>query len=976
MKWPKLTYAFFLIVLFIFQNLTIAQSISGKISDKETGEVLIGSNVMLIGTSIGAASDFEGAYVIKSVQAGEYKIKASFLGYKPLIKDITVVEGKKIILDFVLEFESLQGETIVVTAQALGQKQAINQQLSSKNIKNIVSSARIKEVPDANAAESVGRLPGVSLLREGGEGNKVVIRGLEPKFNAITINGVSLSSSDAGDRSTDLSMISSSMLAGIEVSKSITPDMDANVIGGTVNFQLRDATTNISGKPIIALNVQGGYNGLSNARENFKNFKIDASFENRFLDNDLGLFVQGSYENRNLSSNELGAQYDPMGVSEEDYLINNIFISDIFRMRERGNAVLSLDYKLPQGKIKFSNLLSTSTTETNSRGQAYLVDKGSNTQRFSGMFSENTLNSISNILNFENQFSIFDVKTSLSHSYSESKAPNSWDVRFSNTPANIEKFASISNADPKDVVKAANNDLENTLLQTITATNTFGRERSLAASIDLETQFNLSDYITSTIKFGGKYQHKKRSYNSNTINGDSFGLASGAALIDQLQNNISWFNHSPGDNVNVQMNQFVDHNFDYGSFLDDDYEMVYPLDFDRLHEMINFMNNNLLDDNITYNKNIGASLTNDYEGTEDISAAYIMATINIGPKLTIIPGVRYQELRTSYTAPQGLQGPFPFSSYEHKLKTVTESHSYFLPDVLVQYKPFDWFDVRLAYTNTLSYPDYAALTPRINVALTGNSLAYNGFNLKPMESKNYDAYFSFYNNTVGLFTVGAFLKEMKDLIYQYTFTPATSDDLIVYYPDWVANKNPKAGVNVTRWLNNSFKVDNYGIELDWQTHFWYLPSVLSGLVFNINYTHIFSEAEYPVQVFVREGRRVVPVDSSFIAPLLFQPDDILNITIGYDYEDFSLRVSMLYSSDVFTGPRVYPQLRASTDSYTRYDLTMKQKLSFIMEGFEVFLNYNNISGADDASSISAQTSAPTRIQSYGSMIELGLRSQF
>ena len=954
----------------------IAGNIQGKVIDSVTNERLFGTNIFLMETAFGAATDVEGDFLIRNVPSGKYTIKASFIGYKQSTYEIIVEEDKTLEVNFSLDPESIEGEVVIVTAQALGQKQAINQQLSSKNIKNVVSSARIKEVPDANAAESVGRLPGVSLLREGGEGNKVVIRGLEPKFNAITINGVQLSTSNAGDRSTDLSMISSSMLAGIEVSKSITPDMDANVVGGVVNFQLRDATSNDVGEAIISLNTQGGYNGLSNVKDNFQNFKVDASFEDRYFDNNLGVFIQGAYENRNLSSNELGALYDPFGISEEDYLINNIYINDIFRMRERGNAVLSIDYKLPEGKIKFSNLFSTSTTENNNRGQFYIVDKGNNTQQFSGNYSKNVLNSISNILNFEHELSIFKLSANLSHSYSESESPNTWSVIFTNTPADIQEFASISNADPKDVVQAANNDLENTLLQSISSSTSFGRERSLAAAIDLETQFNISDYITSTIKFGGKYQYKKRSFNSNAINGQSFGFASGAAVISQLQSDISWFNHSPGDNVNVPMNQFIDPNFDYGTFLDNDYRMIYPMNFDRLHEMVDYLNDNLLPDNITYGNNIGGSTTNDYNGTEDIAAAYVMATINVGSKITFIPGVRYQELKTSYTAPQGLQGPFPFSEYEHKLKTVNESHSYFLPDILLQYKPFDWFDVRLAYTNTLSYPDYAALTPRINVSLTGNSVAYNGFKLKPMESKNYDAYFSFYNNTIGLFTVGAFYKEMKDLIYQYTFTPATSNDLVEYYPEWVENKQPKAGVNVTRWLNNSFKVDNYGVELDWQTHFWYLPSPLSGLVLNINYTHIFSEAEYPVQIFVREGRRVVPVDTSFIAPLLYQPDDIINITLGYDYENFSFRISMLYSADVFTGPRVYPQLRASTDAYSRYDLSIKQKLPFIMKGFEVFMNFNNISGARDASSIAAQTSAPTRIQSYGSMLELGFRTQF
>ena len=80
-------------------------------------------------------------------------------------------------INFNLKFTTVEGKTVVVTAQARGQMDAINKQLKAKSIKNIVSSDRIQELPESNAAEAVARIPGVSIRREGGEGNKVVIRG-------------------------------------------------------------------------------------------------------------------------------------------------------------------------------------------------------------------------------------------------------------------------------------------------------------------------------------------------------------------------------------------------------------------------------------------------------------------------------------------------------------------------------------------------------------------------------------------------------------------------------------------------------------------------------------------------------------------------------------------------------------------------------------------------------------------------------
>ena len=245
---------------------------------------------------------------------------------------------------------------------------------------------------------------------------------------------------------------------------------------------------------------------------------------------------------------------------------------------------------------------------------------------------------------------------------------------------------------------------------------------------------------------------------------------------------------------------------------------------------------------------------------------------------------------------------------------------------------------------------------------------------KPARSKNFDAYLSFYNNTIGLFTIGGFYKQITDLIYPFSFTPPTPNDLVQYYPEWVENKQPLAGITVSTYVNNSYKVDNIGMEIDWQTHFWYLPGVLSGLVMSVNYTHIFSEAEYPYQMLI-PGRPPKLIDTTYVAPLLYQPDDILNLTLGYDYRGFSLRISALYSDKIFTGPTQWEQLRAFTDAYTRWDISLKQDLPYI-EGLQVYCNLNNITGAKDVSSISAPTGVPKRIEHYGSMIELGFRGNF
>jgi len=127
-------------------------------------------------------------------------------------------------------------------------------------------------------------------------------------------------------------------------------------------------------------------------------------------------------------------------------------------------------------------------------------------------------------------------------------------------------------------------------------------------------------------------------------------------------------------------------------------------------------------------------------------------------------------------------------------------------------------------------------------------------------------------------------------------------------------------------VNDPNRATDYGVEFDWQTHFWYLPHPFDGLVLNVNYTHVFSKAKYPYTNVEKVGRATVYVDTSYTDRLLYQPDNMANLSVGYDYQGFSIRVSMIYQDNIFSGPNFWPQLRTTTAAYTRWDLSAKQNL--------------------------------------------------
>lgn len=962
-----------IIIFFVSGSIWAANSsIEGTVTDVTTGEPLYGANIILSGTSMGAATDFDGKYVIQNVLPGTYTIRATYIGYKAFEIKITVTEGSRITQNFKLEPVGVESKTVVVTAQASGQLQAINEQLSSNQIINVVSAAKIQELPDANAAESVGRLPGVSVLRSGGEGNEVVIRGLQPKYNQIMIDGVQMSSSDPNDRSTDLSMISSNMLEGIEVSKTVTPDMDANVIGGTVNFELREAKVNVPGVPVFNVLAQGSYNNLSDAVNRYNNYKYVLSGEDRFLDDRLGVFAQIDIERKNLSSNELGATYNHAGASTINYYTTGLTLSDIFRDRQRYNGALVVDYKLPEGTIKFSNFISSGGTNTRNRQQ--LFDITDNEHEYILTSTNSTLNTITNSIGLRQQLSIFQLDAKLSHAYSETKDPNDWSINFLQTSAGLGQFNNVSNVNPQEIPNAANNNFNNTLLNTINTNNTFSRERALTGSLDLKTNINLLDLVSAEIKFGGMYRYQTRSYDYSQNDGGGLQFGDAAYVNDLV---ISAFSLPPNIKYNITMPYFLDPSFNYGKFLNGNYQMIAPLNYGMLNEMANLMERNVNvinanNDAAAYGHDNFLSTTSNYSGNENQSAFYVMTTVNVGPQITIIPGVRYQDLETEYTGVRGVESRLSFNAYNNYDTTVTQNHGYWLPDVSLRYKPFSWFDARLSYTNTLAYPDFNAIIPRIDV---GNGIiSWNNYQLVPSRSTNYDVSLSFYSNEIGLFTVGGFLKQIDNLIYPWSFYVSGTQTTQYYPPSLIGTSTPQGTYEVNTYVNDSYRINNYGMELDWQTHFWYLPGPLSGLVFSANYTHIFSKAQYPYVYLNSTGRSITYIDTSFTDRLLDQPNDIVNLSLGFDYEDFSIRVSMLYQTDIFTGVDFWPQLRSNTSAYTRWDLAAKQKLPWY--GIQVYGDINNINAAEDVSVIQGGGGVPESEQDYGMTADIGLRWNF
>jgi TonB-dependent receptor len=938
-------------------------TISGTITDAQTGEALIGASISVDSTSWGSAADFDGNFVMPNMPAGEYSLTVSYIGYEDVSKLVSVVAGKNTEVDFELGFSGVTLGAIEVTAQALGQMNAINEQLNADDIRNVVSAQRIQELPDANAAETVGRISGVSVLRSGGEGNKVVIRGMSPKYNKITIEGVSMSGGES-DRSADISMISPYSLDGIEVRKTATADNEADFIGGSVNFKLRSASEGWNYDFV----AQGGYNNL---KKTFSDYMLIGSVGNRFIDNKLGIYLQGNVERRNRSSNSLLASYNVRNnaiVGEENpVFIQSLSLSNAFRERSRAGFTAVLDFKIPDGIFHFMNIYNNGVSKIDRYNQIFSVS--SRRHAYEAKTEEYKLNTYTNILDFEKRLGSFKIDAKVSHSFTKNSSPKNLSFLFEQEGALTSDVANEA-ISPIEVLDFAEIDDTKTFFNKITESYINTEERQISASANLAWSFNISDQVNGVLKTGGLYRYQNRSHDREVF-GSDLKIGSGQSGNDAIIMAYPWMEQTVSLGDRLPYTLFNVTNFDHGDFLEGEYDLGPAANLPFMQEVLGVIKNAEGLSMDAYSKLDRSSTTFNYSGKEDIYAGYLLAEFNLGDKIKFNPGVRYEKNKTEYTGVRGVTNiAFAERNYAGHDTTFVRENSFFLPMINMKYTPVKWMDIRLAYTQTLSRPSYSLFNPRSDI--WGNTVSYNNYKLKPEEATNYDVYISFHQNHIGLFTVGGFYKEIKNQVFDLGKRVITNPEDFDLPPELKFR-------DIYTFANNTHTAKVKGIELDWQTNFWYLPGALKGLVLNVNYTHIISEAKYPFTTVenIADGPFDPPEwvnnDSFYVSKLINQPDDIVNIQLGFDYKGFSTRVSMLYQSEIFQRANFWPELSQFTDSYLRWDVSVKQKLPWF--GMQVFCNLNNITGAKDVNLIGGQR-WDASIDHYGMTIDVGLRVKF
>jgi len=961
--------------------------VMGKITDGKTGESLPGATVLVKGTSTGTITELNGEYSIMA-PSEDAVLVYSFLGFTD--QEITV--GNQRTINIRLESDITSLDEVVITMQARGQIGARNQQINSSTLVNVVSPDRLQENPDANAVEAIGRLPGVSVLRSGGEGSQIVIRGLEPRYTNVTLEGINLPASSGTTRGTNISGISQYVLQGVEVYKSLTPDMEANSVGGTVNLTLQETPEGLH----YNIMAQGGYNNLNSY---FGNYKFLGEISNRFLDNKLGVFLSVSAERVNRSTQTMSASYGLIGDSVDVYL-NGSSLNIINRTNYRRSATLSLDYKLGSStRLKLYGLYSHTNVDQMSQSKNY-----GHTGRGSVGYSmaHNPLNEsdmIHTALSGQTNLNFLNMEIDYGVVYSQTNGNNpdsrSWQFGFAEASSDDFTTEEHRKLYPSELIPYYTDhvdSLHNTIKQGFNKTDVQKGDKNLTAYLDFEIPFAFGDLVAGTAKFGGKYRQKNRYFDalagvqSQHPFQARFWYEAMPWLVMSQRSADEFQNHTLEGFEDHLVTDFLGGEYDYGLWFDFDKlnatsdwwesfsDSVFQLGEAAVLEIVGDVSL------LGYRQALESCMINDQKITENYYAGYLMGEFNIGRWVMFMPGFRYEQTDATMDGFEAME-PLYTQSIQYPLvgkdTTATRADDFFLPMVHLRVKPSKFFYIHAAYTQTISRPDFNTISPNIYIKPVPPFQVHSqNPELRAELWTNYDVQATFHTNKIGLLSVSGFYKTVEDKIWHRAYTRIRGDEPVYPFSD-------NDVVQVSAWENHPYEVDLRGIEFEWQTSFWYLPAPLKYFTLSLNYTYTQSDTKYPLtwieNVVPPEGGRPVPVrfDSVTAGPMLFQPAHITNVSLGFNYKGFNTWLSFQYNGEIYTSKNyMVDELDGLKEKFYRLDLQMTYDIPFKIPGqLQVIGNFANLSNFTEVSRLRGDPRY-TYQEAYGWTVDLGLRYKF
>ena len=897
--------AFILIVLLLLSSFFVAQNafaqakgiIFGRVVDASTGTYLPGANVMLEGTILGASTDREGIFVIQEVPFGTYQLVVNYLGYADYASEVSVSESEyRVILpEIELQISAIEADAVVVEGQAEGQMKALNQQRAAPNIKNIVAREQMELFPDYTTADALQRLPGVYIDRDGGEGRYVLVRGTEPRLSNVKINGEELATNRVQERYSQLDIVGSNQMASIEVVKALTPDMDGDAIGGTVNLITRSPFD----YPGRRLRLTAG-SGYSQLRGN-PIYQTKFSYSDRFGENkNMGFTLTANWDRTDKGAHNTEKEYgseDDINGNEIPFALQEMDFRDYYNIRDRYGLGGSFEYR-PNADTRFyiNGMWNRFNDDQQRTRKRFRISDG-NYQNPAGTIVERVRIQtesearVEELLQMQfaaggfHQFNRYALDYKVAYSYGEEQHPEQIESAFRSGRMNMRldfsdpKFPKFEVTDGTNIYDASIYELRE-----IDYRETFASDKNMVGAVNFKMPLNFSNMATE-LKFGGKVRIKEKDRDD-----DRWGYGWEGEDLSMAD--------FPSDR---ETEDFLNGNYRYGP--QPDYDEVEKF-FKQYRDV-----QGGLEGDVDYWDSRGQS----YEAKENIYAGYGMWTLNFRNMMVLLGG-RFESTTNDYTGTLLLfdeDGDFAGA----RDTTGDRTTNFFLPMIHLKYQLTRMSNLRFAVTRTLARPNYFDLVPYLQIDRDGEELRQGDPDLKTTEAWNLDIMGEHYFLGIGVASGGFFYKWLDNTIFEFE-------------GEYVFPGSPYDGWDFRGPLNGG-KATLYGFELAWQQRLSFLPGLFAGFGIYANYTHTWANSD------------LIPETREDVKELPGQAGDVGNLALSYEWGKFSSRLSLMYQDKYMIGVGEVEDEDLYRDSHFQIDVSAFYKIIPQMDIFAEFINLGN-----------------------------------
>lgn len=708
--------------LALFAPDAVAQNtaaIVGTVLD-EQGNPLVGAEVTIVNLNRVTVTDAQGRFRLNGIPAGPHSVLVIYLSAAAAeARDVVLEADKTTDLEFRLKRFS---EEIEVRAPILeGQASALNQQKNASNITNVVSSDQMGRFPDPNAAEATQRIPAITLQRDQGEGRYILVRGTEARLNSTTVDGERIPSPEADGRDIALDVIPADLLQSIEVSKALTPDMDGDAIGGSVNLVTRRAPESTR----ISATLATGYNTLTEGYIKNGNFAWGSRVG---PEKKLGILFAGSYYETDRGSDNFEVAYDDGELETfelRDYTIN----------RKRVGATVALDYRLSDQTSLFGRALWNDYEDDEVR-RAMISEVADEEiiRELRARLQHSKITSVT--VGGERQLgttSTLDFRVASNRAMEET--PEQYTSAFVQEDVEFDPNVSEDSIDPNNIrANPLNEDINAFLLDQIERSSSFAEEKDLVGAANFTRAFYRDATFSGTWKLGAKLRFKEKNQDNDLLvfePDDDFAMTE---ILSDFRSETSFFDGRYNNGLFAEPGAIrgLMNSLDGDSELDPEEDLA------------------------------------DFNSSEDTQALYAMTEVGLGTKTTLVGGIRLERTKTDYTA---YELDFDEEGDFVGLTEVTGGNDYteILPMFHWKYRFDDRTNLRAAFTRTFARPNFLDLAPYQLIVREDEEIERGNPALEPTKSWNVDFFAERYFEPIGVLSGGVFYKKLSDNIFTFRF---------------------------------------------------------------------------------------------------------------------------------------------------------------------------------------------------------------